>query len=172
MATVCVLIARPGNPRVIADRLTSRYSHLVFPNTIRALLAPRPPPHPQGRLLASGQFGENADVCVWDYESKKLLYRLSEHDFGIVDLAFSDDERLLASVGDVADKKIFVWDMATGYINATVPQEPMPTQQIAFGGMVKSESIRSVEPAVVSVVMAVSLSLWALIALLLLPGSH
>lgn len=92
----------------------------------------------QGRLLASGQTGENADVCVWDFASRKLLYRFSEHDFGIVSLSFSDDEvgcsgviviqltlcsphtcvfciiqRLLVSVGDVSDKKMFVWDVAT-----------------------------------------------------------
>ena len=29
----------------------------------------------QGRFLATGQYGENADVVVWDYASKKELYR-------------------------------------------------------------------------------------------------
>lgn len=91
-----------------------------------------------GRYLASGQYGENADVVVWDYENKKLLYRLCEHDFGIQDIAFSDDERLLATVGDVRDKKMFVWDLATGYINASVNQTPLPTERVAFGGMVKN----------------------------------
>jgi hypothetical protein len=33
--------------------------------------------------VASGQHGENADAIVWDYESKRLLYRMSEHDHGI-----------------------------------------------------------------------------------------
>ena len=32
-----------------------------------------------GRYFASGQNGENSDVLVWDFESKKMLYRLSEH---------------------------------------------------------------------------------------------
>ena len=36
-----------------------------------------------GRFVASGQHGENADAIVWDYESKRLLYRMSEHDHGI-----------------------------------------------------------------------------------------
>jgi len=95
---------------------------------------------PQGRLLASGQYGENADVCVWDYQNKKLLYRFSEHDFGIAALSFSDDERLLVSVGDVRDKKMFVWDLATGCINASTPMQPNPTNIVGFGGMVKSTS--------------------------------
>lgn len=29
----------------------------------------------QGRFLATGQYGENADVVVWDYATKKELYR-------------------------------------------------------------------------------------------------
>jgi hypothetical protein len=28
-----------------------------------------------GRLLASGQAGRNSDVCVWSFDSRKLLYR-------------------------------------------------------------------------------------------------
>ena len=36
-----------------------------------------------GRLIASGQAGENADVLVWDTASRQILYRLSEHDYGI-----------------------------------------------------------------------------------------
>jgi cilia- and flagella-associated protein 52 len=36
-----------------------------------------------GRLIASGQHGENADAIVWDFEARKELYRLSEHDHGI-----------------------------------------------------------------------------------------
>jgi WD40 repeat protein len=36
-----------------------------------------------GRLIASGQHGENADAIVWNFEARKELYRLSEHDHGI-----------------------------------------------------------------------------------------
>jgi WD40 repeat protein len=33
-----------------------------------------------GRLVASGQQGYNADVYVWDFESRSMMYRFSEHD--------------------------------------------------------------------------------------------
>lgn len=49
-------------------------------------------------------------------------------------------QRLLVSIGDVRDKKIFVWDLATGCINASAPMNPCPTNIVGFGGMVKSAS--------------------------------
>ena len=71
-----------------------------------------------GRLMATGQNGINADVCVWDLHTGELLHRLSEHDEGVATLAFSPDERLLVSCGVAADKKIFLWDTETGCIVA------------------------------------------------------
>ena len=94
--------------------------------------------HMQGRYLASGQYGENADVLVWDFETKKLLYRFAEHDFGIKCLAFSDDELLLSSVGDgVEDKRMFVWDLRTGNIVTSCYQSPAKTTCVAWGRFVK-----------------------------------
>ncbi len=46
----------------------------------------------QGKLIASGQIGENADVCVWDFASRKLIYRLNEHDSGVSSVSFTDDD--------------------------------------------------------------------------------
>ena len=54
---------------------------------------------PSGRYIASGQRGENADVIVWDFEEKRLLYRMQSHDAGVAVVAFSHDEKLLLSVG-------------------------------------------------------------------------
>ena len=88
----------------------------------------------QGKLLASGQAGTESDVLVWDAESNELLYRLEEHDGGVVDLAFSDDERLLASVGSASDGKLVIWDLATGAIVTTLAQQPKPTRVVNFGG--------------------------------------
>jgi len=51
-------------------------------------------------MIASGQRGENADVVVWDFAAKKPIYRLSEHDYEITLLAFSNDDRLLLSAGN------------------------------------------------------------------------
>ena len=70
-----------------------------------------------GRLMATGQCGVNADVCVWDLTTGELKFRLSEHDEGIAAVAFPD-ERLLVSCGIEPDGKIFAWDAETGCIVA------------------------------------------------------
>jgi len=91
-----------------------------------------------GRYLASGQYGENADVLVWDFHSKKLLYRFAEHDFGIQCLAFSDDEMLLSTVGDgMEDKRMFIWDLRTGNIVTSTFASPSKTTCVTWGRFVK-----------------------------------
>ncbi|EGR29901.1 WD40 repeat protein [Ichthyophthirius multifiliis] len=34
-----------------------------------------------GKYIASGQQGDNSDVIIWDYDQKRIKYRLSEHDY-------------------------------------------------------------------------------------------
>ena len=36
-----------------------------------------------GAMIASGQRGENSDILIWDYETKRAVFRLSEHDVAI-----------------------------------------------------------------------------------------
>lgn len=69
-----------------------------------------------GRFIVSGQRGDNADVIVWDFESRRIMYRLQEHDVGVQIVTLSADERFLLSVG--MDKKMVVYDMHTGCIVA------------------------------------------------------
>jgi len=90
-----------------------------------------------GRYFASGQNGENSDVLVWDFETKQICYRLSEHDHGIKCIAFSDDELLLCSVGVDNDGKMIIWDLSNGYIVCSAKANPHPTSCVAWGGMVK-----------------------------------
>ena len=93
-----------------------------------------------GSLLATGQVGLNADVVVWRYgegELKSALYRFSEHDHGIACLSFSQDERLLVTIGNSDDGKLFIWDLATGNI-VTTANVPPGTNAVAFGGMYKN----------------------------------
>jgi len=52
-----------------------------------------------GSLLASGQVGDNSDVVIWDYATKRATFRLSEHDYSVTNLAFSHDDKLLISTG-------------------------------------------------------------------------
>ena len=93
-----------------------------------------------GSLCATGQVGLNSDVVVWRYgegELKSALYRFSEHDHGISCLAFSQDERLLVTIGNNDDGKLFIWDLATGNI-VTTAKAPEGTNAVAFGGMFKN----------------------------------
>lgn len=92
---------------------------------------------PSGRKLASGERGKRADIVVWDYSSRRLVLRLSEHDAGIAALAFSHDERLLCSVGVAEDgPRLYVWDVMTGNICATHPKMSNVVTAVAFGGMI------------------------------------
>ena len=91
---------------------------------------------PNGRFMATGQAGVNADVRVWDLSSGKCVHVLSEHDQGVARVAFSPDERLLVSVGVPADGKLFVWDVETGAIVANGPCEPNDTKAIEFSPVV------------------------------------
>lgn len=91
-----------------------------------------------GRWLASGERSRRADVLVWDYATKRLIFRLSEHDAGVAALAFSDDERLLCTVGAAEDgPRLYVWDLRTGHICATNQKLATAVTAVAFGGMAR-----------------------------------
>jgi cilia- and flagella-associated protein 52 len=51
---------------------------------------------------------------VWDFESLSILHRLTLHKVRVQDLAFSDDESLLASLGGEDDKQLVVWSLENG----------------------------------------------------------
>lgn len=112
----------------------------------------------QGTLVASGEEGEHSDVCVWDYATKQLKYRLKEHRSGIQSLAFSNDQRFLATLGK--DKKLFVWDMESGNIVAK-SASTSAVDQIRFGGRVKDYSGRPTCVYRIAGVMGQQLQLWA-----------
>jgi WD40 repeat protein len=94
-----------------------------------------------GVFLASGQRGENSDIVIWNYSSKKAVYRLSEHDHEVALLAFSHDDKLLLSVGNALDGKLFVWNTANGHIVSSLPLVPSVITEnpkcMAWGGFVK-----------------------------------
>ena len=95
------------------------------------------------RLGASGQSGTDSDVVVWDFVKKKMIYRFEEHDYGIQSLAFSHDERLLVSLGIERDRKLIVWDLATGGIVTSMRNASF--RDIKFGGMVKNVKRRDTQ---------------------------
>ena len=67
---------------------------------------------PKGRMIATGESGRESDVIVWNYKTREKLFAFSEHDNGINSVAFSRDERLLATTAN--DQRLIIWDMATG----------------------------------------------------------
>jgi len=69
-----------------------------------------------GSMIASGQKGDNSDILIWDYDSKKPVYRLSEHDYEVACISFSHDDLLLLTTGNHLDGKLFIWDASNGYI--------------------------------------------------------
>jgi WD40 repeat protein len=89
-----------------------------------------------GNMLASGQTGANngnADVLVWDFEQRTVLYRLEELDSEVISLAFSLDEKILATIDDT---KLILWDLSNGCIIAS-GKLPQGTKCVVSGGFVK-----------------------------------
>lgn len=53
-----------------------------------------------GKYIASAQIGDDADIFVWDFAERKLLHKLSQHEHGISCMAFTEEGRLLVTIGD------------------------------------------------------------------------
>lgn len=92
---------------------------------------------PSGTLIASGQKGQNSDIIVWDYLTKKVVFRFEEHDHMVQALAFSDDEKILASIGCQDDSNLFLWDMSNGCIISSVHKIPQGSCCVSFAGFIK-----------------------------------
>lgn len=90
-----------------------------------------------GTLIASGQTGTRADIIVWDYATRRILYRFEEHDHAIQALAFSEDGKILASIGNSDDGNLILWDMSNGCIITSAARIPAGTTCITFAGFVK-----------------------------------
>ena len=120
-----------------------------------------------GNFLASGQKGENSDIVIWDYNSKQAIFRLSEHDHEVVNLAFSHDDRLLMSTGNTLDGKMFIWNMTNGHIVAQMPLCPTVFTEapkcIAWGGMVKDVKLRQTINYQFAISGAKKMILWQLV---------
>lgn len=83
---------------------------------------------------------------IWDYETKRAIFRLSEHDNAVQCLEFTHDDRILISVGSSHDGKMFLWDTATGYIISSKVVSPTLTAEspvaVCSGGMIKDVKLR------------------------------
>ncbi|XP_035253349.1 cilia- and flagella-associated protein 52-like [Anguilla anguilla] len=70
-----------------------------------------------GRYIASGQetyIGFKADIIIWDNTKKDIHAKLTLHKAKVEDLAFSPNEKYLASLGGQDDGSIVVWNLERG----------------------------------------------------------
>lgn len=91
----------------------------------------------KGTYIASGQRGDNANVVVWNFLTGNPIYIFEEHDRHVQDVAFSLDERILASLGCKDDDKLIFWDMSNGSIIASSHKLPTGTICLKHGGYMK-----------------------------------
>jgi WD40 repeat protein len=86
----------------------------------------------KGRMVATGEGGRDSDVIVWNYKTREILFKLSEHDNGITSVSFISDERLLATTAN--DGRVIIWDMATG--NMVLHKKVSLATLVKWGGNV------------------------------------
>lgn len=83
---------------------------------------------PCGRYIASGQrnaFGFPADVIVWSYADLRPLHQLKLHTTKVQSVSFSGNGNYLVTVGGDGDKRLAVWESATGHAVCAASM-PMP----------------------------------------------
>jgi WD40 repeat protein len=55
-----------------------------------------------------------ADIIVWDFDTRDIVYRLTLHKAKVQSLAFSASDNYLASLGGQDDNSLVVWNVHTG----------------------------------------------------------
>jgi WD40 repeat protein len=71
-----------------------------------------------GKYLASGEethMGFGATVIIWNLETYEVHKKLKLHTGKVQDLAFSDDEEYLVTLGGRDDNKMVVWNVEQGF---------------------------------------------------------
>ena len=101
----CIVIREIGNPKATNFLMghSAKISCLALSKS--------------GKYVASGQIthmGFQADICVFECSTGKLVHRMILHKVKVQALAFSNDELYLASVGGQDDNTLVVWDLETG----------------------------------------------------------
>ena len=112
-----------GSVVVLTDLASGRQTHLYDPAPSRPSSVAPGAPHSNplcclaastsGKLVAVGGSGVASDVVVWDVsvEPPVVAHRLQQHTHGLRALDFSPDDRFLLTLGNDADRKLFVYDL-------------------------------------------------------------
>lgn len=117
---------------------------------------------PTGRFISSGQRGKNSNVLVWDYDAGEVIWTFEEHDREVAAVAFSHDEKVLATLGGKEDGKLILWDMSNGMIIAQSLRLSPGTCCIQFGGFVRDVKRRDTDHYIFATGGEGGMSLWDL----------
>jgi len=118
-----------------------------------------------GHMCATGQKGQNADVCLWSLQEKRLIFKFEEQDHKIDCLCFSHDDRLLIVCSDEVDARMMVYDTQNCTIIAHASISPKPTASIISGGMARDIKRRDTHEYQFAACGGKGLSMWHLDAM-------
>jgi WD40 repeat protein len=79
---------------------------------------------PDGKLLASG--GADRVVRLWDVDTCRQRAALTGHSGFIESVGFSPDGKTLATAATHDDRRVRLWDVASGKLKAVVPRADIP----------------------------------------------
>lgn len=101
-----------------------------------------------GKYLASGEetyMGFGATVIIWNLETYEVHQKLVLHKGKVQDVAFSDDEEYLVTLGGRDDNKMVVWRVENGQpiCGETASSETCKTVRWTAGGHLVSGGIRN-----------------------------
>jgi len=77
-----------------------------------------------GKFIASSQvthMGFQADIIVWDFETRQQYRKFSLHKGKVQSLAFTSNEKYLITLGGQDDNTVVVWDIEKGKAICGVP---------------------------------------------------
>ena len=89
--------------------------------------------HPDGKLVATGEMGKKPKIVVWDSTTMETVAVIEGlHKRAVCQLAFSDDGKFLASVGQDNDHTCAVYDWKNGSLKAKAKGDKNKTLAVAF----------------------------------------
>jgi len=117
-----------GNTVVVEDTNTKEQEYLRgHTNNVTCIAVSK-----SGKYIASGQVthqGFKADVIIWDFEKRQKHAKLTLHKVKVEALAFSPNDKYLASLGGEDDGSVVIWNVANGEAVCGAPA------QVASAGM-------------------------------------